>query len=237
MGSLTHFLNAAPDEIWRISPSDLTFLWGTCHRCFWLKYVKKIPPSGMQMPAIFNDIDKNTKEFFTGKDLKDISPFLPQGVVGYHDYKVVSQPIQIGTHLRQCVISGMVDSIITIEDGSYGVIDFKTSVPDAEHTDLYHKQLSAYTYALEHPEEGSLHLEPVSLMGILAYEPATFEVDNNLDSDYKGKTTWIDLGRDDNSFVDLIDEVLDVLEGPLPPKTPTCSWCKYQTKLHEAGII
>ena len=49
-----------PDLI-KISPSDLTFLWDECPRCFWRKYRLGVRrPFGI-MPGIFSRIDSALK--------------------------------------------------------------------------------------------------------------------------------------------------------------------------------
>lgn len=47
-------------------------------------------------------------------------------------------------------ISGRFDIVVSFDDGTYGVIDFKTSNPSKDSALLYSRQLHAYAYALEH---------------------------------------------------------------------------------------
>ncbi len=42
-------------ENWKISPSDLTFLWDECPRCFYLKVRHKFKRPGLPFPKIYQD--------------------------------------------------------------------------------------------------------------------------------------------------------------------------------------
>ena len=62
---------------WKLSPSDLTFLWDECARCFYLKNVHGVArPRGI-MPAIFNQIDAKMKACYLNSRTEEISPALP----------------------------------------------------------------------------------------------------------------------------------------------------------------
>ena len=65
---------------WKLSPSDLTFLWEECKRCFYLKVVREISRPFI-MPKIFNKIDSIMNQYFFGKNTTEINPVLPPGTV------------------------------------------------------------------------------------------------------------------------------------------------------------
>ena len=58
-------------NIWQLSSSGLTFLWDECPRRFYLKVVQKFTRPFSPMPAIFNRIDKLTKDFSQDKPTRD----------------------------------------------------------------------------------------------------------------------------------------------------------------------
>jgi len=68
-------------------------------------------------------------------------------------------------------VSGKFDVAAAFDDGTFGVIDFKTTSPADKNIRLYSRQLHAYALALEHPAPGKLGLTPISLIGILAVDP------------------------------------------------------------------
>jgi ATP-dependent exoDNAse (exonuclease V) beta subunit len=110
-----------------------------------------------------------TSRFYLDKPASEISPDLPPGIVKYKEKWVKSSPISFPDSASQCVIRGRFDAVIAFEDGSYGIIDYKTSDASAEKAAFYSRQLSAYAYALEraqlctHPPAGAVHHHPASL--------------------------------------------------------------------------
>jgi hypothetical protein len=64
---------------------------------------------------------------------------------------------------------------VQFEDGSYGLVDYKTSDARDEHAAFYSRQLSAYAYSLEHPASGALSFAPVKRLGLFIITPDRFE--------------------------------------------------------------
>jgi len=58
----------------KLSPSDLTFLWDECPRCFYLKVVLGINRPPTAFPKIFGRIDLLMKRLFSGADTADLTP-------------------------------------------------------------------------------------------------------------------------------------------------------------------
>ena len=59
---------------WKISPSDLTFLFEECQACFWAKVAGNFPRPRMPFPRVFSLLDAQTKAYFDGKSTSAISP-------------------------------------------------------------------------------------------------------------------------------------------------------------------
>jgi hypothetical protein len=159
------------EKSWKLSPSELTFLWDEFPRCFYLKVVHNISRPATPMPKIFNRIDKLMKDYFQGKSTHEIYAELPEGIVSLGERWVVSEEIQIPGYASIVYFRGKCDSIIEFSDGSIGIADFKTSEPKKEHVEFYSRQLHAYAYSLEHPAPGALSLKPISVMGLLSVDP------------------------------------------------------------------
>ena len=220
-------------ENWKLSPSDFAFLWEECHRCFYLKVVRRVSRPG-RMPSIFSKIDSMMKHYFSQKSTTDISPSLPPGTVAFGEKWVQSGPIALPGRRSTCFIRGKFDTVVKFEDGSYGVIDFKTSSMGSHQVGLYTRQLHSYAYALEHPAPGKLNLAPVSKLGLLCVEPVEMLDFGEGAYAYKAQPTWIDCPRDDKAFMAFLGSVLDVLELPEPPdSSPTCKWCQYLYSAHQ----
>ena len=221
---------------YKLSPSDLTFAWDGCKLCFYLKVKHNIGYQG-PFPGMFGKMANMTSTFYMEKPSSEISPALPAGVIRYREGWVKSTPITIPGFQSQCYIRGRFDAIIAFDDGSYGIIDFKTSEARDEQAAFYSRQLSAYAYALENPAPGALSLSPITHLGLFIVSPERFERKPDNDIVFVNQTTWVDIPRDDAAFLALLGEVLAILEAPTPPApAETCALCKYRKEMKEADL-
>lgn len=211
-----------------LSPSDLTFLWEGCRRCFYLNKVKhKLQYSGV-FPGVFSKMANLTSHFYEAPPY-EISLSLPEGILAYREKWGRSAPVAIPGSAVTCVLCGRFDAVIAFTDGSYGVVDYKTSEASSEQAAFYSRQLSAY--ALENPAQGGLHLAPVTRLGLFILTPARFERASTGEMVFVNRTTWVEVSRDDAAFLGLLAEVVAVLEAPEPPpSSDTCALCKYHEK-------
>lgn len=214
---------------WKLSPSDFAFLWEDCKRCFYLKVVHNFPQPRSIMAAIFTLIDKEMKNCFDGKRLEKYVPDFPPCVVEHGEKWVESQPISFPNTKSTCYIRGKFDTIVKFDDGTYGVIDFKTSHRKSEHIPLYTRQLHAYAYALENPAPGKFSVKPISKLGLLVYEPNRFSANNESAAILHGDLSWIEIPRNDGHFFSYLGEVMSILDNPAPPGgSPSCQYCQYR---------
>ncbi len=216
----------------KLSPSDLTFSYSGCKRCFYQKVVNKIAQPSIPLPSIFSKIAGLLKDHYDGKHTSELHVALPGGAVSHGEKRIRSQPIQTAGHDSTCFISGRFDIVVSFDDGTYGVIDFKTGKPSRESANLYSPQLHAYAYALEHSAPGALALSPVTKLGLLYFYPDSINQQSIERLNYEAEITWIEIEKDEESFLGFIEEVLDVLELPEPPEhSPACQWCSYINRL------
>jgi CRISPR/Cas system-associated exonuclease Cas4 (RecB family) len=220
---------------YKLSPSDLTFSYEGCKRCFYLKVVRGIAQPSMPLPSIFSKIASLLKNHYDGKPTHELHVALPSGIVSLGEKYVRSEAIHLPNHKATCYINGRFDIVLSFDDGSYGVIDFKTSNPSKDSANMYSRQLHAYAYALEHPAPGKLALSPVTKLGLLYFYPDSINQQNIDRLNYGAEIVWIEVEKDEQSFLKFIDEVLDVLESPEAPEhSPNCQWCSYINKLNTA---
>lgn len=221
---------------WKLSPSDFAFLWQECKRCFYLKVARGFNRPSAPFPSIFSTIDLLMKGYFEGKPTADIDPSLPSGVVAHGDMWVESAPIEVPGTSSTCFIRGKFDTVLRFDDGSYGVVDFKTSKVKDSHRWLYSRQLHAYALALERPGSHQLHLAPVSRLGLLCVQPEAMTAIERGYA-YNARAAWLDCPRDDVSFMAFLREVVDLLDQPaLPRAADDCSWCKYRNQARAHGF-
>jgi hypothetical protein len=215
------------EAIVKLAPSDLTFLWEECQRCFWLKARGVLKRPSAPFPKIFTRLDTQTKDFFFGKRTEEMSPGLRSGRIAFGDRWVRTAPLLVPGHVTSVALAGRIDTALAFDDGSYGIIDFKTSEPKAEHVHFYGRQLHAYALATEFPAPGALELRPITQIGLLCVEPVAMV---GLDGDvaYKGESSFLEIERDDDAFLAFLSQVHYLLENPEPPDpAPKCGFCRY----------
>jgi len=216
----------------------LTFAWDECPRCFYLRVVRGIDRPSMAFPKVFGRIDSLMKNLFAGKPTSAIDPVLPPGRVAMQGKWVSSAPIEFPGVAASCYLKGAFDSVLAFDDGSYAVVDFKTSTPSRQHIAFYGRQLSAYAYALEHPAAGALGLAPVSKLGLLYLDPVDIDHDEERKRIvYGGEATWQELPKDEGKFLKFLHGVLEVLSQPEPPPaSETCGFCAYREEARRHGL-
>lgn len=220
----------------KLSPSDLTFLWDECPRCFYLKVKLGFGRPATPFPSIFTRIDGLMKKHFADKPTQSISLLLPPGRVMPGDGWVESEPIALPGHASHCHIRGKYDTLLEFENGTYGVVDFKTSEAKDEHVAFYARQLHAYAYALEHNAPRAMHLAPITALGLLVVEPDELAVVNGKIG-YLGSVTWQPIPLDMNGYLDFLGQVVSLLEQPEPPAPgEKCGFCKYRDSAREMGF-
>ncbi len=218
---------------YRLSPSYLTFSYQGCKRCFYLKVVRGISQPSIPLPSIFTKIAGLLKDHYDRKHTSELHIALTPGIVSHGEKYVRSQTIELPNHDATCYISGRFDIVVTFADGTYGVIDFKTGNPSKESANLYRRQLQAYAYALEHPAADALALSPITRLGLLYFYPESVNQQNTKRLSYEAEITWIEIEKNEGSFLRFIDEVLEVLELPEAPQhSPNCQWCNYIGKMN-----
>jgi hypothetical protein len=219
----------AGGDTWKVSASDLTFLFDECRRCFWLKLVGGLPRPRAPFPKVFSLLDAQTKRFFERKRTQQISGLLPPGRVIQGERAVRSTLLALPGHRRPLLIGGRFDTALRFDDGTFGILDFKTTTPRTDHIDLYGRQLHAYALAAENSAPGALHLQPVTRLGLLCVEP-TAMVRHRGGVAYRGEPHWVEVPRVDRDFLRFLREVLSLLERPTPPlPSPNCAFCDYLT--------
>jgi hypothetical protein len=150
-------------------------------------------PAGV-FPKVFRMMDNQTKDFYVNKRSEEMAEELRPGRVAFGDRWVRSRPLSVPGHETQVALQGKIDTALSFDDGTYGIIDLKTRSPKAGHVPFYGRQLHGYALAAENPAEGALDLSPVSQLGLLCVEPvAMIGVGDTVA--YKGATLPRDRAR------------------------------------------
>ena len=221
----------------RLSPSDFAFLWEQCKRCFYLKVVHGLRQPSMPMAGIFKKLEGLQMSAYEGRRTVDLLPSLPPGTFRCGEKVVESEPID-GWY-----IYGKTDSLIEFDDGSWGILDFKTTTISPEKGVLYGRQLHAYLHAFGHPaakpqiSKGTPpRLEPISRLGLLCFEPAELDLSTSGKQIYRGEVRWIEIPKDPAAFLKFVDDTVKLLTGPIPAPSPGCDWCSYAATMKASSF-
>ncbi len=211
--------------MYKLSPSDFKYLWEDCKYCYYQKVKLGNPPHTGAFPAIFTYMNKLLQDSVMGKNLQEINPDLPSGLVGFQEGFLKSGPI---TGSEDCYISGRYDVLIQLEDGSNAVIDFKITKPDEEQIKKFSSQLHAYKFALENPSAGKTPVK-VSKLGLVSISPDSIEYKDGKFI-FASTPKYHPIEENMENFLNMIKEISTVLNGELPRPTPSCKLCIYRGK-------
>jgi hypothetical protein len=216
----------------KLSPSDLTFLWKDCRRCFYDKCHGIAVQPRLPMPSVFTRIDRAMRDFFEPRGTAWLSPTLPPGTVDCRDRFLTSEAIAVPGYSETCYLRGKTDCLLRFDDGTFGVVDFKTANPSDGQVELYIRQLWAYAYCMEHPEKPSELMAPVAHMGLLCFEPGEMQmlIGQGPTCLLHGRPVWKPRTWDEGAFIDFLGGVMDVLTGGTPPPDESCKFCLYRMK-------
>jgi hypothetical protein len=82
---------------WKLSPSDLVFLYEECQRCFYLKVRGLLTRPRTPMPKIFTKIDALMKAYLQGQRTDRLAVGIPRGTFEYAERWVESEPLMENT--------------------------------------------------------------------------------------------------------------------------------------------
>ena len=176
----------------KFSPSGLTHV--NCKRCFYLSYNYGINYS-TGFPGVFSTLDIAHKNRFQDLPTKKMFSKLPDGKFyktvnadvakirkkkKEPQFKEMELPSFIKSSIlkdnksREFFLAGKPDLVVKFDDGTYGILDFKTTSED-DKTQAYKHQLEAYAQIFQTPGATGVaetpKLFPISYMGLIQFTP------------------------------------------------------------------
>ena len=217
---------------YKLSPSKFLFGYERCKRCFYLDIRKGLTQPGT-FPSIFSKYDIIHKNSTTGMRTEDICIDIPKGIFFEGPGSKTLESIDIKCEDGNAgYISGKGDAFLKLDDGSYAVIDFKTTAMSSDKAKDYSTQLHAYKYALENNREGKPHLSPITKLGIIVFEPDIDEKMIKTSESSQGiihKTQWFEIPIDEDNFVSYVKKVVKLLSSQdIPHSAESCQFCEYR---------
>ena len=216
----------------RISPSDLTFGWSNCKRCFWMKHVYGVSHQG-PFPGIVMSLSSRQERWYKEKHSRDFSSSLLSGVVHSTGKMLESKPIIVDGRETPFTLGGKYDFLLSYDNGRFGVIDTKV-VSQGGKAEFYWPQLAAYDYILSNPKTG----EPraCETLGLLVWEIADASHQSAEIYSVGFKSEYEPVEVNPAKFQHFIGEVVSLLMGEMPPADENCSNCSYFQKRSDFKI-
>lgn len=211
-----------------LGPHDLSWLYRECPRCFWMKTRGLVAPKG-DMPAIFQHIDRGMKKVVTVELLTELG--IP--AIGIcESKKLVSIPLEFPEFGCSITIRGYDDRTAELVDGTFAIIEAKTSSPNPANINMYWPQVMAYTVPLEKPADGKPR--EVSIVGLLCFDAyeGSFTVKGRYAAQ-RGTFHWIPVELDRAKFYSILGEVAELLGSEnFPAAGTTCNMCRHASEIN-----
>jgi len=205
-----------------LSPSDLAFLYDQSPWGFYQKYRNGIKRPHVVMPKIFTVIDSQMKSELMNQNLHTICKDLPNATLTNADKWVVSKEISNPEYPDISIqVRGKIDAVFDYNDGSYSVVDFKTSEINESLLQKYKRQLNAYCFAVLFPENlTKFNLPKLKSTGLLVFEPNEFSIDYNSKARLRGDFKWVEYSVEVEEFENYVkNEIIPLLAGKEPKPT------------------
>ena len=180
-------------QLYKLSPSDFAYLYEECKFCFVQKVKNGIYQPSMPMPGVFSAINTRLQGNLVGKNLKSLSPNLPDGEVVTQEGWVESILVP-GTSVY---LKGKYDLLVKNPNATHTLVDLKISEPGEDKIEKYKTQLGAYKFALENPKEGKAY--KITKIGLLIFYPDKVVFENGTALlDFPPK--WLEIPIDEENF-------------------------------------
>ena len=154
-------------------------------------------------PSIFGKIDRLMREAYQGESSLGFTG--KEGAFDTKEYKIQSTPEVISSDVT-VQFSGRTDCLIKFEDGTKGIMDFKTSEVKEASVALYAPQLYAYRECLDPAS--------VSRMGLLCASPVKAISHPNGNKALEMRETWIEIPIDEGYWQDFKSKLFTLLLTP-----------------------
>ena len=224
------------DIEYSFSPSELDYKAKKCPRCYYISKHYKINP-GDRPPPVFSTFDSVQKPYFKTTDTKDWGADLPSGTIMDSKElpgKIVSEGL-VDNKNRKYKLQGNPDIVVKFKEGGYGIIDFKTTKIKSDKAEDYRYQLEAYAQIFTSPGSTKTaptpKLNPITHMGILQFYPEVITGHTDQNCDFKMKTSYSVLKRNEEDFFYYITSLIDLLEkSSAPDLNSDCNFCNFTKK-------
>ena len=211
-----------------LAPSSLSFLID-CPACLRNKMLYDICQPSIPFAYLISSVNSLVAEHFQGKHTSSLDLEIPPGVFKGSETWIRSKSSMVPDSSLEWYINGRIDTLVEFEDGTYGIIDFKTSRAGA-HKDKYSRQLHAYAYAFMNPELRS-EFKEITELGLIYVNPKKgYNGNRGLPIDWE--LTYEEVELDLEAFEEFLEIPFEIIAAEKEPQhSKECSWGKYLNKL------
>lgn len=218
----------------KLTPSSLAYGLD-CPRCFYLQARRGLAQPRMPFPRVFEKYHKALQDYFTGRCPSHLAPTLPTGQCVARETWTESAPIvRPGHEATPVFFKGRLDHLLQFDDGTYGIVDYKTVEIGMLDRRRYAWQLHAYAWSLEQAAPGAVRIGKISRLGLLCLEPVRLSSYAHGESaEAELRPVWVEVERRDDAFGAFLDRVIGLLERAMvPAPSASCPTCTYLTRRH-----
>jgi hypothetical protein len=102
---------------YKLTPSDLTYAYEDCKRCFVLRVKHGVNRPSIRLPQVFTKIGALQDAYYAGRRTEEFCRQLPPGVVSHGEKWVESEPLRFTGRANGCFIRGRFDIVVDFDDG------------------------------------------------------------------------------------------------------------------------
>lgn len=208
-------------SIYKIAPTDLTFLLDGCKACFWQKVKYGVRQTRSPFPSVFNKIDKSMKAYFAGYNTANLG--LPEGVMDTKEITLKSTPRRFPGSDSEVVFTGKPDVIVSFSDRSFGCIDLKTSEQKDSLVNLYSRQQHCVREMMQFPAKGDCRW--VTHLGLVPVVPGLMRMVDGK-AVFEMEIGYQTIAIDDQWWTDFMGGIVRMLDGEEPEPAEGCIHCE-----------
>lgn len=211
----------------KLAPSDFAFLYEDCKKCFYNKISENIKIPSTPFPVIFEKLATVMSADCQGVWLNEKDPNLPDGKIIQSGVWVKSKFVEYPELDYEHFISGKVQHLLEMRDGSHCVVAFKTS-ETPKFDKLYMRQLHAYAYALANPMHKGYAPLNISSIGLIIFDPTvSFTINGDQTADIFGKLEYKPFPYMPEKFEEFMRKFAEILSAKEAPEgNPECPYCQ-----------
>ena len=247
-------------KIYKIKPSSLSKYGIECPHCLWMGMNANWNQKSLNL-SMYGTLSRHIENKIQDQATEKYLPELGKGKVVETGGGVCSGKLPIESK-ADFYIAGNFDHLAELSDGTYAIIDDKTSSANPvnllaeKQSETYASQVNAYAYCLEKPANedwiheifkggnhvNSLRMVPkiprkkitVSRLGLNNFAISKVEMTKGDILKFSTKRVWAEVKKNYRALLDLAQQIADItVKKNPPPSSSECRFCQDFNKHNE----